>query len=214
MKYPGFFILVLVMLATMVLPLASPAGTQAHTIGMSQWQTFSLDSTGTGVVEPDMECTIETQDGTIIIAFPSGSVSSATEVTISKVLITDAPPPPNTYQYGATCFAVTGVSSLEKKATITIRYTEDDLVAADRNADSLVLSRHNENTGEWEVIHTTMDKEAQILTATTDKFSYWMVMVAPGPVVHMWIYGVALIVSFAVLVIISMGVLKLHQRIV
>jgi len=211
MKYPGFLILVLVMLAVMVLPIANSAGAQAQTTNISQWQTSTMDSVDTGIVESNKECTITTQDGRISINFPSGSVNNDTEITIKEIATTAVPPPPSTYKNGATCFAVTGVSSLNKEATVTVRYAENDVNAADGNTDLLRLSRYNEDTGEWDFLSATIDKEAQTFTTKTNKLSQWMVMVA-SPATQMWVYAVAVIASFIVLVTVSIVILRLFQR--
>lgn len=124
---------------------------------------------------------IETEDKRITIDFPENAVSGTATAIITKEL--QIPASRGGFRAGDTCFTIhvldpdgTLISTLAKEVTITIEYSEKDVAAAGGNPQQLILSRYDEESGEWIALPTTVDTTAKTLSATTSKFSRWIVM--------------------------------------
>ena len=65
---------------------------------------------------------------------------------------------------------------LAKDASVTVKYTSEDLTAAKGNAGKLVLARYDRTDSGWTLLPTSVDKNAMTLTASTNRFSTWAVI--------------------------------------
>ena len=61
-----------------------------------------------------------------------------------------------------------------------VKYSSADLEAAGSDVSKLTLARYDESENKWTIVPTTVDKNALTLTATTNRFSTWAVMVTSG----------------------------------
>lgn len=170
-------------------------------------------------VSPDNPATVKTSDEQIILDFPQGSVAADTVVTIRKLPDTDIPPCPSGFRLGNTVFSVDLSGNLVPGAmiTVTVKYSTADLQACDGNPDKLKLARYDENAGTWVVLPTTVDTEAMTLTANTDQFSTWSVMVDEAPAepaegTALWLWLVASAGGLIALIVISSTIIIVKRR--
>lgn len=132
-------------------------------------------------VTPDSPATLAVPEGTVRISFPQGAVIAETTVTVKPYTGT-LPDLPAGAHAGTTSFSVDGLSGLlAKDATVTVRYNQADLAAANGDASKLVLGRYDRGETHWTLLPTTVDKNAMTLTASTNRFSTWAVIAAPSP---------------------------------
>ena len=61
-----------------------------------------------------------------------------------------------------------------------VKYSSADLEAAGSDVSKLTLARYDESENKWTIVPTTLDTNALTLTATTNRFSIWAVMVTSG----------------------------------
>jgi hypothetical protein len=133
-------------------------------------------STSKVTVTTGSPVTLTVPEGTISIRFPQGSVLADTTVTVSPYIGT-LPALPVGTQAGSTVFSVDGLNGLlASDATVTVKYSQADLNAANNDASKLVLGRYDSNA--WTLLPTTVDKNAMTLTASTNRFSTWAVIAA------------------------------------
>ena len=124
---------------------------------------------------------LKTTDGRFTINFPAGAVLSDASVTIKPVSADKVPPAPQGATIGGTNFRLDGLTGLlSKDATIVVKYSSADVAAAGGDVSKLTLARYDESDNKWTIVPTTVDKNAQTLTATTNRFSIWTVMVTSG----------------------------------
>ena len=127
-------------------------------------------------VDPGNPATLSVPGGSIVITFPKGTFVSDGTVMI-RPATESLPPAPSGSSLGTTAFVIEGVSGLlAQDATVVVKYTSRDLAAAGGNADKLVLARYDRTDSRWTLLPTTLDTEAQSLTATTNRMSIWTVM--------------------------------------
>jgi hypothetical protein len=130
-------------------------------------------------VIPESPVILEVPEGTIRISFPQGAVLAETIVTVKPYIGTLLNLPAGV-KAGTTTFSVDGLSGfLGKDAIVTVKYSKDDLNAADGDASKLVLGRYDRGEARWTVLPTTVDKNAMSLSTSTNRFSTWVVMAAP-----------------------------------
>ena len=131
-------------------------------------------------VIPESPVILEIPEGTVRISFPQGAVLAETIVTVKPYIGTLLNLPAGA-KAGTTTFSVDGLSGfLGKDATVTVRYSKSDLDAADGDASKLALGRYDRGEARWTVLPTTVDKEGMSLSASTNRFSTWVVMAAPA----------------------------------
>ena len=167
-------------------------------------------------ISPDNAATVNSEDEQIIIEFPASSVADEAVVTIREESQTGAPTTPSGFKAGATCFSIDLTADLVPgtMVTITVKYSDDDLEACDGDPNKLTLSRYDEDTGEWVILTTTVDTEAMTLTASTDQFSTWMIMVSESSAkgTALWIWLVAVFGGLGVILAISSAVIITRRR--
>jgi hypothetical protein len=128
---------------------------------------------------PENPATLATADGSISIRFPQGSVLGATTVTLRPSPSGTLPSAPQGIQFAKTTFAVDGFTGLlSQQATVKVHYTQDDLASSSGDAGKLALARWDQPPGSWTVLPTTVDRNAQTLSTTTNRFSTWAVVVS------------------------------------
>ncbi len=131
-------------------------------------------------VSPDSPATLATPGGEITVRFPQGAFLSGGTVSVVPFR-GDLPPLPEGVKAASTVFSVDGVMGLlAKDATVTVRYSDADLKAAGNDARKLALARYDRSDSKWTVLSTTVDANARTLTATTNRFSTWAVVVTGG----------------------------------
>lgn len=124
---------------------------------------------------------LKTTDGRFTINFPAGAVLSDASVTIKPVSADKIQPAPQGAKLGATNFRLDGLTGLlSKDATIVVKYSNADVEAAGGDVSKLALARYDESDNKWTIVPTTVDRNALTLTATTNRFSTWVVMVTSG----------------------------------
>jgi PKD repeat protein len=144
----------------------------------------------------------ETADGQISAEFPSGAVAGTAMVTIQKTAASLLPDMPEGFKIGDTCFVIMALDdsgseivTLSQPTTVTVKYSEADVVAAGGDPENLVLAYWDEAAGEWKILDTRVDIAEMTLTASTTHLSTWAVMVAPASVheqgIALWIWIVA-----------------------
>jgi hypothetical protein len=142
---------------------------------------------------PDNASVLETADKAISISFPKGAVTEQVDVSLRSYPVAQLPSPPANFAVATTCFRVDGLTGLlAQDATVTVKYTAADLDKAGGDASKLTLARWDEATSQWSVLKTKADKSAMTLTAQTNRFSIWAVMVSPPAKTNWWIYGGAI----------------------
>jgi hypothetical protein len=129
-------------------------------------------------LEPSSAATLQTDDGRIIINFPQGAVLGEARVSLQSYPPEQLPSPPKGLNAATTCFRVDGLNGLlTKDAKMTVKYSSADLQKAGGDASKLQLARWDEVSNQWTVLKTIVDKSTMTLTASTNQFSLWAVMV-------------------------------------
>jgi hypothetical protein len=133
-------------------------------------------------LDPQNPAMLASSDGRIRISFPTGSVLSDVAVTLKPFPLNSLPTLPAGAKAGGTCFQVEGLSGLlSKDATITVTYSDTDLSAAGGDASKLVLARYDQTDSSWTMLRTDVNKDTTTLSASTNQFSTWAVIVPSGP---------------------------------
>ncbi|MEE8442560.1 MAG: hypothetical protein V3S37_02320 [Dehalococcoidia bacterium] len=135
--------------------------------------------TGGGVViiQPSTGASVSTEDGNIGVTIPSTANATTFQLAIDPSPA-DVPEPPagtvilqafalNAYDADGTLVSL----QLIKPVTITVKYTADDLAAANGNAANLKVLRYDAITQSWNPLFTTPNLAAMTLTATVQHLS-------------------------------------------
>lgn len=127
-------------------------------------------------VVSDRETVLMTPGGEITITFPAGAILSDAQVTVLPYS-QDLPSLPAGASAGTNAFTVEGLTGLlTKPATLVVQYNTADVQAAMGDANKLVLARYDRTESGWTLLPTTVDTNTMTLTATTNRFSTWVVM--------------------------------------
>jgi len=138
------------------------------------------------IIIPSNFSLLESKDARIYINFPSGSVIEPVLITLRDYPLEQLPPLSEDLTSGVTCFRVDGLNGLlTKEALITVVYTEDDLEKAEGNPNRLRLAYWSQVENQWLVLKTTLDKNKMTLTASTNHFSIWSVVIAPEQILNL-----------------------------
>lgn len=160
-------------------------------------------------LKPSLAANLTAADGSISIYFPQGSVTNEADVTLQDYPVDQLPTPPSGYKPAVTCFKVDGLNGLLiKPATVTVKYNSSDLEKASGDASKLFLSRWDETNSQWTLLNTKLDKDNMTLTANTNQFSLWAVMVGPAASPINWsligtVGGIVVIILAAITIVIS-----------
>jgi hypothetical protein len=132
-------------------------------------------------LSPKSPSVLKTTDGRFTVNFPAGAVLSEVNVTLSPFDKDRLPAAPQGAKLGATTFKIDGLTGLlSKDATVVVKYSSADLEAAGSDVSKLTLARYDESDNKWTIVPTTVDRNGLTLTATTNRFSIWVVMVNSG----------------------------------
>jgi len=130
---------------------------------------------------------METADGQISTDFPGGAIAGTAVVTIDSKRGCQLPDAPEGFVIGDTCFVIVAMDedgndivTLSQPTTITVKYSEADVAAADGNAENLVLAYWDEEAEQWKPLNTVVNTADVTLTASTTHLSTWAILVAPA----------------------------------
>jgi hypothetical protein len=141
-------------------------------------------------LNPGSAAKLETKNGEISISFSKGAVLAPVEVSLRSYPPEQLPSPPDGYLLTGNCFRVDGLTGLlTNEADVTVKYTSADLEKAKDDVSALRLARWDEAKNQWTVLDTSLDKSAMTLSASTNLFSIWAVMVAPPAGINWFIIG-------------------------
>ncbi len=133
---------------------------------------------------------LQTEDGRFCISFPQGAVFSQLEISLRSYPVAQLAAPPPGYSLSAIAFRVDGLPGLlAKEAMVSVKYSPAELDKAKGEAARLKLARWDEAEGQWTVLKTNLDREAMIISATTNQLGIWAVMVAPPAKVNWALIG-------------------------
>jgi hypothetical protein len=132
-------------------------------------------------LSPKSPAILKSTDGRFTVNFPAGAVLSDVNVTLSPFDNARLPPAPQGAKLGATTFKIDGLTGLlSKDAMVVVKYSSADLEAAGSDVSKLTLARYDDADNKWTIVPTTVDRNALSLTANTNRFSIWVVMVTSG----------------------------------
>lgn len=165
-------------------------------------------------LNPASASILQTEDGRVFISFPQGAVFSQVEISLRSYPLAQLAAPPPGYSLSAIAFRVDGLPGLlAKEAIVTVEYTAADLDKAEGEAARLKLARWDEAEGQWIVLKTNLDREAMIISATTNQLGIWAVMVAPPTNVNWALIGGAVAgVMFLALLVYFLAVRRRGHR--
>jgi hypothetical protein len=132
---------------------------------------------GNITLTPSGASTLTSVDGKISIYFPQGAVLAPVNISLQSYPVDQIAALPSGVIAAGTCFQVGGLSGLlVKDATITVKYTSDDLASAGGDVSKLKLARWDDITG-WTILDTTADETAMTLSVSTNQMSIWAMVV-------------------------------------
>ena len=156
--------------------------------------------------------TLKNSDGTISISFPAGAGAIPVTVSLNNYTAAQLPVAPTGFTLTGNCFQVNGLTGLlAKDATVTIKYTADDLSKAGGKVSSLKLLRWDPGTNQWVVLKTKVDTKAMTLSGSSKQMGIWAV--ASGTVKSSGINWTIIGIPIAVVIIIGVvGTLLISRR--
>jgi len=123
--------------------------------------------------------TLAGSDRRVIIEFPAGAVFSDTEVSLKPLAKDRAPAASANMTPASTFFTIEGITGLlAKDAIMKVKYTSADLEAAGSDVSKLVLARYDDSENKWTILPTYLDKNELTLSAATNRFGTWGIMVS------------------------------------
>jgi hypothetical protein len=153
---------------------------------------------------------LKTADGQISVAFPKRSVTEAVEVTLRDYPLAQLPPLPPGYQPTSICFRLDGISGLLlDEADVTVKFTDTDIAKAGYDTSRLKLAYWDELSNEWIIIKSSVNTSKMTVTAATDHFSVWTVMISPQKQTNWAVIVITLVIS---VLVVSGGLLLFIKR--
>lgn len=147
-------------------------------------------------VTPSNASELLTNDERISIKFPQGAFINKADVSLQYYLLDQLPLVPKGYTIATTCFRVDGITGLlAKDATITVKYSSSDLEKANGDPFRLKLARWDEADDSWTILETQTDKKANTLSTKSNRFSIWVIVVAPEASTFRWGFVVGIAVG-------------------
>jgi hypothetical protein len=161
---------------------------------------------------PSGASTLKNTDGTISIYFPIGAAAIPVDISLNNIAAAQLPVAPTGFTLTGNCFQVNGLTGLlAKNATVTIKYTADDLSKAGGKVSSLKLLRWDVGTNQWVVLKTKVDTKAMTLSASSKQMGIWAV--ASGTVKSSGINWTIIGIPIAVVIIIGVvGTILITRR--
>jgi len=157
--------------------------------GVPVTTTPTVPTTTTGEVTATAsgggETTLTTDENTTAaVELPANAVSVSTDIAIeteAKDTVTSSRPAPSSrsvigsyvYNYTALAGGET-VSSFDQNLTLTFTYTDDQISGLEES--TLRVFYWKEATSQWVALPTTIDADSNSLTATTNHFTYFVIM--------------------------------------
>jgi len=156
---------------------------------------------GNITLTPASAATLTSEDGRISIYFPQGAAVIPVNVSLWNYAAEQLPSPPPDMNLTTTCFRVDGLTGLlAKEATVTVKYSADDLGKAGGDASRLRLARWDEGNNQWTVLKTKVDEGTMMLSASSNQMSIWAVVVgSPAAAGASWVTPVAIAAGVIVL---------------
>jgi len=131
---------------------------------------------------PTSGSTLQNVDGSISIYFPTGAAAVPVNLALNNIAAAQLPVAPAGFTFTGSSFQVNGLTGLlAKNATITVKYTADDLSKANGKASNLLLMRWDAGTNQWIIPGTKVDTKAMTLTASSNLMGIWAVAVGTAP---------------------------------
>jgi hypothetical protein len=97
---------------------------------------------------------------------------------LNSITTSQLPAAPTGYTLTGNAFNAEGLTGLlAKNATVTVKYSADDLSKANGKASSLQLLRWDPGTNQWVVMKTKVDTKATTLSASSNQMGIWAVAV-------------------------------------
>ena len=173
-------------------------------------------SVGTIKLNPTSASTVKNADGTVSVVFPQGAAVVPVEVSIQSNPNQLAAFPAG-YTAASTTFEVNGLTGLlAKEATITVKYSSDDLSKAGGNASKLTLMLWKQGTSQWVALKTKVDTTATTLSTTSNQMGIFAVAVGTSASsgINWMIIGViaVVVIIIAVVVFLLMSRRKPKQK--
>jgi hypothetical protein len=161
---------------------------------------------------PSGASTLKNTDGTISIYFPTGAAAIPVDISLNNIAAVQLPVAPTGFTLTGSSFQVNGLTGLlAKDATVTLKYTADDLSKANGKASSLNLMRWDVGSNQWVVLQTKVNASAMTLTATSKQMGIWAV--ASGIVKSSGINWTIIGIPVAVVIIVGVvGTLLISRR--
>jgi hypothetical protein len=133
---------------------------------------------GNITLTPSLASTLTSTDGNVSIYFPQGSVLAPVNVSLQSYPVDQIAALPSGVIAAGTCFQVSGLSGLlSQEATVTVKYTADDLAKAGGDVSRLVLARWDVGSSQWTIFKTNANEAAMTLRASSNQMSIWAVVV-------------------------------------
>ena len=133
---------------------------------------------GNITLTPSLASTLTSADGKISIYFPQGAVLAPVNVSLQSYPVDQIAALPSGVIAAGPCFQVSGLSGLlAQNATVTVKYTADDLAKAGGDVSRLVLARWDVGSSQWTILKTNADEAAMTLSASSNQMSTWAVVV-------------------------------------
>ena len=133
---------------------------------------------GTVNLAPSGASTLQSTDGTISIYFPLGAAAVPVNLSLNSITASQLPAAPTGYTLTGNAFNAEGLTGLlAKNATVTVKYSADDLSKANGKTSSLQLLRWDPGTNQWVVMKTKVDTKAMTLSAKSTQMGIWAVAV-------------------------------------
>lgn len=169
---------------------------------------------GNITLAPSSASTLTNEDGGISISFPQGAAVIPVSVSLWNYSAEQLPTAPPGISLGTTCFRVDGLTGLlAKEATVTVRYSADDLGKAGGDASRLRLARWDEGNSQWTVLKTKVDAGTMTLSASSNHMSIWVVVVgAAASPRSTWVTPVAAVAGVIVLTVLVLLLLRGRGR--
>ena len=173
-------------------------------------------SVGTIKLDPSSASTVKNADGTVSVTFPQGAAVVPVEVSIHNNPNQLAAFPTG-YTAASTTFEVNGLTGLlAKDATITVKYSSDDLSKAGGNVSKLKLMLWIPATNQWVPLKTKVDSNAATLSATSNQMGIFAVAVASAASsgINWMIIGIiaVIVIIIAVVIFLLMSRRKPKQK--
>jgi len=187
--------------------------------------TLLDEATGSFVVGPSVSptltqtappgYTLQTPDGRISIYFPP-EIQIPANISLAYYPANQLPGLPSGFTSTDTCFKVSGLSgTLAAEATITVKFSPDDLGKAGGNAARFRLAFWDEGNSRWVILSTNLDATAMTLTATNNQVGPFALLVgAPAATAGeaSWVLPVAIVAGVIIIALVVIILISLARQ--